>query len=374
MHVAQINILPSPQGLGAAEVFELWPSLADIPEAAASSGVRLSFIQAAAHAEQVTRQGIDYHFTDVSGMQAVTDRGHHFASLLIDIKADVLHVHSLGFPQDAFAIAHYLPRLPILFQDHADRLPRWWRRLHWRRWYSCAAGVAFTAAELARLFVDAGVFAPSTPLFEIPESSSRFSLGDRGSARAETGLHGDPCIVWVGHLAPGKDPLTMLEGVARAASQLPGLQLWCAFGSAPLMGEVQRRMASDPRLHGRVHLLGRVPHAQVERLMQAADVFVSASRSESCGYALLEAMACGAWPVVTDIPAFRTLTEGGRAGELYPCGDPVKLAEAILRASHERWERAKVRAHFDEALSFAAVGRKWADAYERVFERQGGIR
>ncbi|QRN55857.1 glycosyltransferase family 4 protein [Dyella caseinilytica] len=348
--------------------------MADIPEAAASSGIRMSFIQAAGHTEQMTRQGIDYHFNDVSSLKAVIDRGHRFARLLNDIKADVLHVHGLGFPQDVFAIAHHLPQLPILFQDHADHVPRWWRRLHWRRWYRCAAGVAFTAADMAGPFMDAGVFAPSTPLFEVPESSSRFTLGDHHGARADTGLYGDPCIVWVGHLTPGKDPLTMLDGVARAASQRPGLQLWCAFGTSPLMDDVKRRIASDLRLHGRVHLLGNVPHARVERLMQAADVFVSASLSESCGYALLEAMACGALPVVTDIPAFRTLTGGGRIGELYPCGDPVKLAEALLRASHSRPKRAHIRAHFDEALSFHAVGRKWAGAYEHVLQHRGGIR
>jgi hypothetical protein len=128
LHVAQIIFLPAPAGLDAAGVFERWPSLADIPQAAASSGIRVSVIQAATHEERVTRHGIDYHFVDISGTKAVIDRGHRFARLLNDIKADVLHVHGLGFAEEAFAVAHYLPTLPILFQDHADRPPRWWRR------------------------------------------------------------------------------------------------------------------------------------------------------------------------------------------------------------------------------------------------------
>jgi glycosyltransferase involved in cell wall biosynthesis len=333
VHVAQINILPSPRGLAAAEVFKLWPSLADIPEAAASTGIRMSFLQSAMHAERLTRQGIDYHFTDVGHLPTVIERGRHFAGLLHDIKADVLHVHGLGFAQDAFAIAHYLPRLPILFQDHADRVPRWWKRFPWRRWYACAAGVAFTSTELATPFVQAGMFAPSTPLFAVPESSSRFVPGDRDKARAETGLYGDPCIAWVGHLNPGKDPLTMLDGAAKAVEQLPGLQLWCAFGTGALLHEVEQRVAADPRLRARVHLLGKVEHVKVERILQAADLFVSSSLAESCGYALLEAMACGALPIVTDIPAFRELTGDGQVGEHYPCGDASKLAEALVRAA-----------------------------------------
>lgn len=375
MHVAQINFLPAPKGLAAAEVFEQWPSLLDIPEAAASAGIRVSVIQAAMQQERVTRNDVDYHFVDVSEAGAVMHRSRDFASLLDDLKVDVLHVHGLGFAEDAYGIARHLPRLPILFQDHADRLPRWWRRPRWRYWYASAAGVAFTTAELARPFIKAGLFAPRMKVFAIPESSCRFALGDREQVRAETGLHGDPCVLWVGHLNAGKDPLTVLDGIAQAAIELPDLQLWCAFGNAPLLADVQQRVANDPRLAGRVHLLGKVPHARIERLMQSADLFVSGSRAESCGYALLEAMACGAVPIVTDIPSFRALTGDGRIGELWSCGDAARLADALLRAAFNRPSPAKVRAYFNETLSFAAVGRHWANAYTQVHEsRQGSTR
>ncbi|HEV7777085.1 MAG TPA: glycosyltransferase family 4 protein [Luteibacter sp.] len=367
MHVAQINFLPAPEGCAPAEVFERWPSLTDIPEAAATAGVRVSVIQAAASHERVTRNGVDYHFVDVAAVPSVARRGRYFAGLLADIGADVLHVHGLGFAEEAFAVAQSLPRLPILFQDHADRPPPWWRRSRWRRWYATASGIAFTAPELAQPFMDAGVFAPGARLFAIPESSSRFVRGNRAAARAATGLHGDPGILWVGHLNAGKDPLTVLDGVADAVSRLPDPHLWCAFGSSPLLDEVKRRIARDPRLAGRVHLLGKVPHAGVQTLMQAADLFVSGSRAESCGYAVLEALACGVTPVVTDIPSFRVLT-GDVLGSLWPCGDATRLAEALVRNAANRPSPDRVRAHFDAALSFTAVGRRWAGAYAQLFD------
>lgn len=375
MHVAQINFLPAPKGLAAAEVFKRWPSLVDIPEAAASAGVKVSVIQAAMQKERVTHNDVDYHFVDVSDAGTAMHRGRDFAGLLDDLKIDVLHVHGLGFAEDTFAIACHLPRMPILLQDHADRPPRWWRRSSWRHWYASATGVAFTSTELARPFVKAGLFAPRTQVFAIPESSCRFTLGDRAKARVETGLYGDPCVLWVGHLNSGKDPLTVLDGIAQAAERLPHLQLWCAFGNAPLLADVQRRIADDPRLVERVHLLGKVPHARIERLMQSTDLYVSGSRAESCGYALLEAMACGAVPMVTDIPSFRALTGCGRIGELWPRGNAARLADALQRAAHHRPSREQVRAYFDETLSFAAVGRRWAQAYAQVHgSHQGGTR
>ena len=366
MHVAHINFLPPPKELAAADVFAHWPSLADIPDAAASSGIKVSVIQAAARRERVTRNEVDYHFLDTGKAKTLIDRGYQFASQLDQIKADMLHVHGLNFGEEAFAISHYLPRLPVLFQDHADHPPRWWRRRLWRRWYANAAGLAFTAKELARPFTAAGVLNARTRLFAIPESSCRFALGDRAMARTQTGCYGNPCVAWVGHLNDGKDPLTVLDGIAEAISELPDLQLWCAFGNALLLARVQQRVAGDARLAGRVHLLGKLPHARIERLMQSADLFVSGSHAESCGYALLEAMACGAFPVVTDIPSFRALTRDGAMGELWLPGDAAQLADALVRAAVNRPSREQVRRYFDDNLSFAAVGRKWADAYAHV--------
>ena len=370
LHVAQINFLPVPEGRPSAEVLEQWPSLVDVADAVAGTGTQVSVVQAAARAEQVTRNGVDYHFTGIGRADASASRGRRFASLLSDIGADVLHVHGLGFAQDAFAVAQYLPHLPIIFQDHADRPPRWWRRPQWQHWYTAASGVAFTTPELAQPFITTGLLGPQVRVFAIPESSSRFTQGSRAHAWADTGLYGDPCVLWVGHLSAGKDPLTVLDGVAQAVSRLPGIQLWCAFASAPLLDAVQRRIERDPRLAGRVHLLGKVPHAHVESLMRAADLFVSGSLSESCGYALLEALACGVAPVVTDIPSFRALTADGSLGRLWPCGDGAKLAEALVSISKKRPTPTEVRAHFDATLSFNAVGRHWMDAYAQILESQ----
>ncbi|WP_108470977.1 glycosyltransferase family 4 protein [Rhodanobacter thiooxydans] len=370
MHVAQLNFLPAPAGLAPAAVLERWHSLADIAEAVASAGTRVSVIQAAAREERIMRDGIDYHFVDIRGLATAAERGRRFAGVLGQLGIDVLHGHSLGFAEDAFAIAQCLPRLPIILQDHADRPPRRWRRSPWRRWYAALAGVAFTAPELARPFVRAGLFAPHTRQFAIPESSSRFSVGHRADARASTGLHGDPGVLWVGHLNAGKDPLSVLDGVSLAARRLPDLQLWCAFGSAPLLGAVRARSARDPQLAGRVHLLGTVAHAQVELLMRAADLFVSGSRAESCGYAALEALACGVTPVLTDIPSFRALIGDSGVGQLWACGEATQLAEALVAAAADRPPAAQVRAHFDAALSFTAVGRQWAAAYAQVHDER----
>ncbi|KFA24989.1 glycosyl transferase, partial [Xanthomonas vasicola pv. vasculorum NCPPB 1326] len=65
LHVAQLNLVPTPDGLSAEQVFAQWPSLADIAEAVASAGVRVSVIQASALNTRLRHQGVDYRFADL---------------------------------------------------------------------------------------------------------------------------------------------------------------------------------------------------------------------------------------------------------------------------------------------------------------------
>lgn len=362
LHVAQLNLVPAPEGVEPVDLFDHWPSLSNIAEAVAGAGIRVSVIQSARHDARIERDGIVYRFLPLAGHEGM----RRVASELRRIRADAVHLHGLDYARHAHALAKLMPSLPILLQDHANRPPPWWRRALWRRWYGAASAITFTSMALARPFVEAGLFDRSTRLFAVPESSCAFTPGDRATARLETGLHGRPCVAWVGHFDANKDPLTLLDGVAAAARELPGLQLWCAYGKAPLLDVVRDRIANDPVLASRVHLVGPVPHERIQQLLRAADVFVAASHSESCGYAAMEAMACGATPVLTDIPAFRVLTADGRIGRLWPAGDATQLSKALVEMCTCGPSRERVRLHFDDALSFRALGRRWADVYESL--------
>lgn len=367
MRVVQISFFVDPEGREPLELLRAWESLVDVARAATSAGARVSVIQASLIADRVVRDDIDYSFVRPDPVTHSIVHTQEFATLLQTINPDVLHVHGLGFPADVLALHRLLPLTPILLQDHANRPPRIWRRRVWRNAFSFAAGVAFCAETQAQPFIADRLLGADARIFAIPESTSRFGPGDREHAQRITGLRGAPCVLWVGHLNHNKDPLTVLDGVSRAVDELPELQLWCCYGVAPLLGEVQARIERDPRLRGRVHLLGRVAHHTVQHLMRAADLFVLGSHREGSGYSLIEALACGVSPVVTDIPSFRALTNG-TVGQLWPCGDSAQLSSALLAAAAESSPetRARVRAHFDRELSFAAVGRKLVAAYERI--------
>jgi glycosyltransferase involved in cell wall biosynthesis len=207
------------------------------------------------------------------------------------------------------------------------------------------------------------------PVFEVLEGSSNFSPGNVGEARRVTGLSGDPCFLWTARLDPNKDPLALLDAFERAMPRLPDARLWCCFGRAPLLEQVRARIARAPALRDRVTLLGHRPHAAMEDLFRAADFFVQMSHHEACGYSVIEALSCGATPLVTDIAPFRRTV--GDAGSLTPVGDAAALADAMVAwAARDRAAlRRAARARFDRALSFDVIGRELRAVYERVSGR-----
>jgi glycosyltransferase involved in cell wall biosynthesis len=373
-HVVQISFFSDPQGRSAAQLLNEWPTLVDVAESASKLGSNVSVVQASAQSEHLERNGVHYHFLPFDDASSRIEHSAAYRGLLRSLAPDVYHVHGLDFPEQVQSLAELSSGVPIILQDHASRPPRIWRRAAARRAMSVAAGVAFCSLDQARPFTAAGLIGASTKVYEIPESTSRFAPGDRAEARRVSDIEGDPAVLWVGHLDANKDPLTVLQGISAAILELPQLRFYCCFGKAPLLRAVQSRIASDARLRDRVHLLGRLPHERIELLMRSADIFVLGSHREGSGYSLIEALACGLPPVVTDIPSFRSLTKAGSVGELWPCDDSRALCKALLAIAHRSGsqQRAAVRTHFERELSSNSLGVKLTAMYQDVLARQRG--
>jgi glycosyltransferase involved in cell wall biosynthesis len=287
---------------------------------------------------------------------------------------DLVHVNGLVFPGLLRALRPDLPRsVPIVVQDHGSRPPRglgkWWalpRRRLWQGGLGTTVGALFTAAPQADAWRAARALPEGVAVHAVPESSRPVRPLHPATARARTALRGSPALLWVGRLREVKDPLSVLEGFRRALEALPGAVLTFVYQDDTLLAPLKARLAAAPALAARVELRGRVAPEAVPDLLSAADAFVSGSRAEGSGYALIEAIGCGATPVVTDIPSFRALA--GPIGVFWPPGDPAALARALASLPDRLGDGAReaVRRRFDEALSWDAVGRRAMDVYREV--------
>lgn len=378
MRVAQVTCYVDPLDRGPDDLLAVWPTLASVAQSTARAGVEVSVIQAAADDAEFERDGVRFYFVRERKGSNLRRRGGLWASPMTRnvarqaaaLRPDLIHFHSLSFPLHARYLSRRLRGVPQLVQDHADRPPPRWRRAVHRYGLAEIDGVAFTVRTQAEPFVKSGILRAGLPVFEVLESSSHFTPGDPAKARADSGIFGDPCLLWIGHLNANKDPLTVLEALSRAAPKLRDPRLWCCYRSAPLLDRVRERIAADPALKGRVELLGPQPHSRIERLLRAADFLVQGSHREGSGYAAIEALACGTTPLVTDIPSFRRITGQGAVGALSPPGNAEAMARTLVAwsARNKLERRAQARSHFTRALSFEAVGRELRAAYEALLE------
>jgi len=345
--------------------------------AAAGQGIGVTVWQAFPTRARRERDGVSYRFRPFPRRP---DRS--WPVEISGLGPDLVHLDGLVAPLRLFRLlaACGAAGIPALIQDHggcSNPGPSWRAAMALGPRPKPAA-LLFSAAGQADPWLATGVFPRGTRVLEVMESSTEFTPADRLEARATLGLAGDPLVVSVGRLNRGKDPATLLAGFATFAETRPGARLALAYHDSPLLARVKRQVAASPLLRDRVSLLGRLTREKVRLLLSAARIFASASRSEGSGYAALEALACGALPVLSDIPSFRAMTGAGRVGALFEVGSAPALGRAleqVCRAAEEEGNdvaASRVLGHFRQELGPEALGRKIAGVYGRVAQARSG--
>ena len=349
------------------ELLDRYSTLTGWSEALLEAGAaRVVVLQRFHRRVAVTRNGVDYRFVNSWRMGPP------------NLEAiGIAHVNGLHFPARTRLLRASLRRqTPLVVQDHASGPPpvssisRAVRRAALDR----VDAFLFTASQQAEPWRSAGLIGPHQAVHEVLEASTDLGPIDRGPARAASGVDGAPAVLWVGRLNENKDPITVLTGFEQLLDAFPTATLTMVFGSDDLLAAVNARIAGSAALRGRVRLTGYVPRDRLAAYYSAADIFVLGSHHEGSGYAVIEACACGAVPVVTNIPPFRSITGNGVVGALWQPGDATALARALIDTAFRDLDAARsaVRGHFTGTLSWAAVGQRAMAIYGEVRARREG--
>ncbi|PYR50261.1 MAG: hypothetical protein DMF89_10125, partial [Acidobacteria bacterium] len=355
------------------ELIDRYATLRDWSEALVEAGVsRVAVVHRFRRNASVVRRGVEYTFRSKFVERAVVDQ-----------RPDVVHVNGLNAPGRTWWLRRRLPdQTALVVQDHGGgvftppaSLAQRVRRAVRRRAMSAPDGFMFTSVGRAVPWTRAGLIGSQQVVYDVIESSTSMVPVDHAWAREESGVAGDPAILWVGRLNANKDPLTVLSGFERLTAKYPAAAMTMIYGES--QGEsrvkewVKERVDRSPVLRTRVRMLGHVLHFRLAAFYSAADLFVLGSHDEGSGYAVLEACACGASPVVTDIPSFRRMTAGGAIGALWTPGDAEDCARALAEAASRVTpaERRRVQDRFQSHLNWASIGRAAAGAYEDLVRR-----
>lgn len=167
---------------------------------------------------------------------------------------------------------------------------------------------------------------------------------------------------------PHKRHQDLLDAFAALSPQHPDLSLVLTGGRGPRSNDIDAWCRSTGLDH-RVHRLGRVPEAELDHLLRAADVVAIPSEYEGFGNPAVEAMVRGTPTVVSDAAALPEVV--GDAALIVPAGNSAALAGAIRLVLDDPSMAADLRrrgperaARFDERTGATALLDSYRDALD----------
>ncbi len=344
MRIAQLCVVPNRGPIN--ELIERFPLLRRFPVEQARLGHQVLFGCPSDRASTCECEGVRFVSWDGrSRANALLGALNWIRSL----KPDCVHFHGIiaNHGVVCLALRASMPGVLLALQDQATFWPRSSvGRLLVRSALLTADRTFFAADALAEPFIASGALARDR-VRRMPGGSTDFEMLPREVARERSGLSGEPLFLWAGRLAEVKAPVVAARALRRVLERKPAARLALAYGDAPLLEQVRAELKA---VEQKVRWLGRVPNPQMPEIYGSADVFVSSSLREGYSFALIEAMACGASPVVSAIPA--SLQAIGDVGHSFPVGDEDALVEALERPATPR---TLVRDHFERKLTYRAM-------------------
>lgn len=282
-------------------------------------------------------------------------RFHTFIKLL---QPDYILVHGFGS-------AHYLIFLKLLSWNSKIVLqcngfapkPKGLKKAVYMMADFFIDGYLFTGIENATAWYEAGTLNQSK-VFEVMEGSTHFKF-DKNQIRKEKSY------LWVGNLFSLKDPLTALKAFDTFLAIEPGATLTMIYSETDLYDEVLAFISTSENLKTAVNLKGFVLHPDLEKIYNQHQYFISASHQEGSGYALVESMACGCVPIVTNIPPHRYMTDNGYCGLLFSPRNDLELLNQLIHSQEIDYlnMQRQVCKQFENKLSFKAI----ANRIEEIF-------
>jgi glycosyltransferase involved in cell wall biosynthesis len=100
------------------------------------------------------------------------------------------------------------------------------------------------------------------------------------------------------------------------------------FADPNYVDELKKR-ASDLDINDRVRFIGSIDHKQMPDYYALADITISVPISDGLPQTIYEALACGSFLILGDLPQYHEIIEDGVIAKLVPIGDDMQLVSAM---------------------------------------------
>jgi alpha-1,3-mannosyltransferase len=282
--------------------------------------------------------------------------------------ADVVHVHAIDFFFDYFAWTKLAHRKKLVVSTHggffhtrhAARLKRLYFATVTRMslaWYDMVVAVSAADRELFGRLRRRGIVCIDNGV----------DVSSYAHASSPIPVKG---ILVLGRLSTNKRLDNMLSFIAALRLTDPQWRLTIAGRrwdvDAPYLGA----LAQAQRVNDAIQIVVDPDNAKVHQLIGECSVIASASEYEGFGVAAIEGMSAGLFPVLNDIPAFRSLVKRTGIGMLIDFAAPEIAAADFIQKWHEvEVDYSRCRASAMAAASvydWRHVSKAYADVYDSI--------
>ena len=215
------------------------------------------------------------------------------------------------------------------------------------------------------------IFEVQTPIEVIPNFVN-CDLYHRTAAvmahRMEYAGNNEKILVHLSNFRPVKRIQDVIEIFDLVQKQVPSRLLMIGDGPERPAAE---RLAVQKGIHGKIDFLGK--QDRVQEKLPLADVMLLPSELESFGLAALEAMACEAVPIATNVGGLPEVIEHGVSGFLAPVGDVQAMADYAIQLLSDEPELAamakRARASAQARFCASKIIPMYEAFYRGVLER-----
>jgi teichuronic acid biosynthesis glycosyltransferase TuaC len=286
---------------------------------------------------------------------------------------DLIHAHYTWYPG---AVALSLKKefsVPVVITEHTSTtLYKALQRkdpYFLKTWSHCDAVIRVNSRDLSKIksfnkntfFIPNGFDEERLYLLDKEESRMRLAMA------VDIPLDKNAVIIFsLGFLTEVKGHRYLIKAIDEILQERKDV-LCLIGGPGPLKRKLQIQI-DDAHLRNHVKLMDFVNDEELVLLMNACDIFVLPSLSESFGIVQLEAMACGRPVVATRNGGSEEIVISEDYGYLAEAGNVSQLAKTIQFAMERNWDERKIK-EYACGFSWKNIARKIVSVYENVEER-----
>jgi glycosyltransferase involved in cell wall biosynthesis len=246
--------------------------------------------------------------------------------LIKELKPDIVHAH---YATSAGLTALVCGFHPTVVTVHGSDLTigiksRIWKPLL-KRIFEFSDCINPVSTDLQNMVLSLGINPDKIETLTPGIDTDKFSFVDKGDIARSEVLK----LVCTRRLEPVFDHQTIIRALALLKKKQVSFQM-TFVGDGTLYEELKQQV-KNAELNDSVNFTGRVDNDNLPEILGRHDVYLSASMWDGASLSLLEAMAAGLFPIVSDINANSAWIENNADGLLHRVGDADDLANKILQ-------------------------------------------